>query len=54
MSTRNFWGLSGKLSPHSGSIALKELNHIHKKATEVYLEPIQTFMIFHILFLRKN
>ena len=37
MNTRNSWGLSGKskLSPRSGSVALRQLNYIHKSGTEI-------------------
>ena len=33
MNTRNFWGLvvKSKLSSHSGSVALRQLNPIHEK-----------------------
>ena len=43
MSTRNYWGLYGKkkLSPSSGSAALRQLNSIHKREHTVFFEGYQ-------------
>ena len=44
--------VKSKLSLHSGSVALRQLNAIHKTATKAYLEPSLTFMME--FFVSKN